>query len=77
MLQYTLEPVQHLTTLHDEIKQINNYLEIQKARYQEALSIEIDLPDELLNCPVIRLLLQPIVENVFVHAFRNKKTTAA
>lgn len=73
MLQYTLEPVQHLTTLHDEIKQINNYLEIQKARYQEALSTEIDLPDELLNCPVIRLLLQPIVENVFVHAFRNKK----
>lgn len=73
MLQYTLEPVQRLTTLQDEMNQIDHYLQIQQARYQEALSIEISVPSELLRCQVIRLLLQPIVENVFVHAFADKR----
>lgn len=73
MLQYTLEPVQRLTTLQDEMTQIDHYLQIQQARYQEALSIEITVPSELLRCQVIRLLLQPIVENVFVHAFADKR----
>ncbi|MCM3174254.1 sensor histidine kinase [Paenibacillus sp. MER 99-2] len=73
MLQYTLEPVQRLTTLQDEMNQIEHYLQIQQARYQEALSIEISVPSELLRCQVIRLLLQPIVENVFVHAFADKR----
>ncbi|MFS0870863.1 cache domain-containing sensor histidine kinase [Paenibacillus xylanilyticus] len=73
MLQYTLEPVQRLTTLQDEMTQIDHYLQIQQARYQEALSIEISVPAELLRCQVIRLLLQPIVENVFVHAFADKR----
>ncbi|WP_062321008.1 cache domain-containing sensor histidine kinase [Paenibacillus pabuli] len=73
MLQYTLEPVQRLTTLQDEMTQIDHYLQIQQARYQEALSIEISVPSELLRCQVIRLLLQPIVENVFVHAFADKR----
>ncbi|MEO2205342.1 histidine kinase [Paenibacillus pabuli] len=73
MLQYTLEPVQRLTTLQDEMTQIDHYLQIQQARYQEALSIEISIPAELLRCQVIRLLLQPIVENVFVHAFADKR----
>lgn len=74
MLQYTLEPVQQLTTVQDEMKQIDHYLQIQQARYQEALSIEIAVSAELLRCQVIRLLLQPIVENVFVHAFSDKRS---
>lgn len=74
MLQYTLEPVQHQTTLRDEINQIRNYLQIQMARYQEALHTEIDIDEMLLDCRVFRLLIQPIVENSFVHAFQNKKT---
>ncbi|WP_416291941.1 cache domain-containing sensor histidine kinase [Paenibacillus illinoisensis] len=73
MLQYTLEPVQRLTTLQDEMTQIDHYLQIQQARYQEALSVEISIPAQLLRCQVIRLLLQPIVENVFVHAFSDKR----
>lgn len=74
MLQYTLEPVQRMTTLRDEIGQINNYLEIQKERYPDSLIAEVHIPEEIMDCRVFRLLLQPIVENAFIHAFRNKKT---
>ncbi|CAM4163720.1 histidine kinase [Paenibacillus alkaliterrae] len=74
MLQYTLEPVQKLTTLRDEMKQLENYFNIQQARYQEALSTDIQIPLDLHDCRIIRLLFQPIVENAFVHAFRDKKS---
>ncbi|OUS75862.1 hypothetical protein B1748_15660 [Paenibacillus sp. MY03] len=74
MLQYTLEPVKQQTTLRDELHQIRNYLDIQKARYREALSTEIEIADELLDCRVFRLVMQPIVENSMIHAFRNKKS---
>ncbi|MOA03008.1 Sensor histidine kinase YpdA [compost metagenome] len=74
MLQYTLEPARHLTTLRDELKQIDHYLNIQKARYSEVLTTEIYAPEHLLDCRIIRLLIQPIVENAIVHAFQNKKT---
>ncbi|WP_052380573.1 sensor histidine kinase [Paenibacillus camerounensis] len=74
MLQYTLEPVSQMTTLRDELRQINNYLEIQKERYPNSLTADINIPDELMGCRMFRLLIQPIVENTFVHAFVNKKT---
>ncbi|WP_150266073.1 sensor histidine kinase [Paenibacillus tepidiphilus] len=74
MLQYTLEPVQQMTTLRDELRQINNYLDIQKERSPDSLTAEIAVPEELMDCRMFRLLLQPIVENAFVHAFRNLKT---
>ncbi|MEF2968656.1 histidine kinase [Paenibacillus sp. M1] len=74
MLQYTLEPVQQMTTLRDEIRQINNYLEIQKERYPDSLTAEVRIPEEIMGCRVFRLLIQPIVENAFIHGFRNKKT---
>ncbi|OMF97687.1 sensor histidine kinase, partial [Paenibacillus sp. FSL R7-0273] len=74
MLQYTLEPVSQMTTLRDELRQINNYLEIQKERYPDALAAEINIPEEMMDCRVFRLLIQPIVENAFVHAFNNKKS---
>ncbi|WP_181438641.1 sensor histidine kinase [Paenibacillus sambharensis] len=73
MLQYTLEPAGRLTTLRDEVAQMQNYFNIQQARYQEALTTTIEIPEELLDCRVIRLLLQPIAENAFVHAFRNMR----
>ncbi|CAM4331156.1 sensor histidine kinase [Paenibacillus tarimensis] len=74
MLQYTLEPAGKLTTLGDEVRQMEHYFNIQKARYEGALFTTIDIPDDLLDSRVIRLLLQPIAENAFVHAFINKKT---
>ncbi|WP_438444154.1 sensor histidine kinase [Gorillibacterium sp. sgz5001074] len=73
MLHYSLEPARRLTTLRDELKQIDHYLSIQRERHKEVLTTEIEVPEELYDCQIIRLLIQPIVENAFVHAFRNKK----
>jgi two-component system sensor histidine kinase YesM len=72
MLRYGLEPARTQTTLGEEIHQVRNYLAIQSARFSEDLDTIIQIDKEVEACQIARLLLQPLVENVFIHAFANK-----
>jgi two-component system sensor histidine kinase YesM len=56
------------STLGMELLHINNYLYIQKVRFEDSLQIEIDVEEELRDCPIIRFVLQPVIENMIVHA---------
>jgi two-component system sensor histidine kinase YesM len=71
MLRYSLEPVNKDTTVKDELNQLNNYLSIQSSRFEDTLVCNQDIAQEALNSRIVPLLLQPLVENVFIHAFRN------
>ena len=53
--------------LEDEIDLLKKYLSIESERYKERLIIEWDLDEELSDCQVPSLVLQPIVENAFKH----------
>lgn len=56
----------------EELKAIDNYLYIQKIRYEDKLNIEYLIDDEIKNYEIVRLTLQPIVENAIVHGLSNK-----
>lgn len=56
----------------EELKAIDNYLYIQKVRYEDKLNIEYLIEDEIKNCEIVRLTLQPIVENAIIHGLSNK-----
>lgn len=56
-------------TVADEIKQIQSYLSIFTIRKGESFSSEIKMTQEAKNCGIIKLILQPFVENIFQHAF--------
>jgi two-component system sensor histidine kinase YesM len=71
MLRYVLEPADTYTTVRDEIRHINHYLSLQKARFGEELEAVVHMDEQVADWPMIRLLLQPIAENAFKHAFRN------
>ncbi|MEK3724294.1 sensor histidine kinase [Paenibacillus sp. FSL H8-0034] len=72
LLRYSLASVSTPSTLQDELAQIRNYITIQEARHGEDLHVSIEAEEELSGCSMQRLLLQPLVENVFVHAFRDQ-----
>jgi two-component system sensor histidine kinase YesM len=60
--------------LEDEIKHVNSYLIIQMMRYESKLSYEIqELPDGLRANRLIKLILQPLVENAIYHGIKMKK----
>jgi GAF domain-containing protein len=50
-----------------ELKTVQRYLAIERARFGERLSVEIDVPDELLPTPLPALALQTMVENAVQH----------
>ncbi len=58
----TLENDRYMLSLHTELYHVNSYLELEKARFEEKLSVTIQL-DEDLDCMVPSFILQPLVEN--------------
>ena len=59
--------------LAQELKHLSGYLSIQKARYRDILNYRIDVPDELGESYVLKLLLQPLVENAIYHGIKDKR----
>lgn len=55
----------------DEIRHVISYLEIQKIRFDNRFSFEVEVEEKLNHSPVLKLILQPLVENVLNHAFSN------
>jgi len=56
-----------LSTLQEELAHVNAYLEIEKARYQDQLSVVIDVDPRLLAFRLPTFTLQPLVENAIKH----------
>lgn len=54
-----------MITLEQELKVVTKYLEIEKERFSDRLTVELDIPHELKDCGVPSLILQPIIENAF------------
>lgn len=50
-----------------EIELITCYLQIQKMRFAKRLEYEIQVDEEILNCTISKLMIQPFVENAIVH----------
>ncbi|QUO31655.1 sensor histidine kinase [Faecalicatena sp. Marseille-Q4148] len=69
MFRLSLSKGEGLIPLRDEIQHLMSYLTIQKKRCKTSVDIRIDIDDnpELLNAKVIKLILQPLVENAFIH----------
>ena len=55
--------------LKQELEHVTYYIDLQRLCRQKDVSVEISSVPELLERPVLRMILQPIVENVFLHAF--------
>ncbi|MDR1482034.1 MAG: sensor histidine kinase [Synergistaceae bacterium] len=56
--------------LRNEIAHVENYLIIQQTRYSDILEYSINADPELLDELVLKLLLQPLVENAIYHGVR-------
>ena len=59
--------------LDQEKKHIEGYLKIQQTRYRDIMNYEIDIPDEIGHYYILKLLLQPLVENALYHGIKAKR----
>ncbi|MDD6236542.1 MAG: sensor histidine kinase [Clostridiales bacterium] len=57
-----------------EIDNITSYLTIQKMRYQDKLTYHIDVDDNIKKYKILKVVLQPLVENAILHGVKSKTT---
>ena len=62
-----LKRTDEVVTLKDEMEHVNAYLQIEKMRFMEQLSINFDIPQQLEDAQLPAFSLQPIVENAIKH----------
>ena len=73
LLRGVLSSNSEFCTLGDEMRLIESYLEIERARFEEKLTVDIDIPDNLKLLQVPALILQPLVENAVKHGVSENK----
>lgn len=71
MMYYTING-SDFTSVEDEVKNINDYLIIQKVRYEDRIIFEVDIPEELYQYKLPKLMLQPLIENAIIHGVEEK-----
>ena len=74
LLRAILKSSGEFSTLREEMKIIESYLEIERARFEERLRIKIDVPQSLETARVPSLILQPLVENAVKHGVSKTKS---
>ncbi|OPH47786.1 hypothetical protein BC351_39640 [Paenibacillus ferrarius] len=67
IFQISLSQGRDYIELKEEMKLAEHYLFLQKMRYREKLSYEMELHPELAGFKIPKLLIQPLIENAIVH----------
>lgn len=73
LFRATTSNANELVTLKTEIDYVTNYMKIQKMRYQDKLNYEIHVDNSVLQAKVIKLIIQPMVENAIYHGIKQLK----
>ena len=74
LLRGVLRSGESTAVLGEEIDLVAAYLDIEHARFEERLEVEIDVPDALRRVRVPALMVQPLVENAIKHGIANSRT---
>ncbi len=67
MFRYSIKTQSELVTLQDELSHVQDYISIQSIRFSNHFSLLTDIPGELYEQKVLKLILQPLVENALYH----------
>ena len=73
LLRSTLQKTNMVVTVAEEVQNIRNYISIIAPRYGGLITADVFADPGCLTCKIPNLLLQPLVENSFFHAFQSTK----
>lgn len=71
-LRYSISTKGDIVTIAEDMKQVGNYLKLQKMRYGDKFTVKIHIDEEIYDNKILKLLVQPIVENAIVHGIEPK-----
>ncbi len=71
LFRYNLRKLDEAVTLKDEINYAKNYMYILKTRFGDKIQFNLDIDNNLLDVETPCAIIQPIVENAFIHGIEN------
>ena len=74
LLRQNISNEEEEISIFDEVEYCRNYLTIQKMRYKDKLEFRIDVAPEITSCQIIKLVLQPLIENAIYHGLKYKES---
>lgn len=74
LLRQSISNAKEEVSIGEEIDYVRSYLTIQKMRYKDKLEYSIEMSPEINHVRIIKLALQPIVENAIYHGLKYKET---
>lgn len=72
LLRYTMSSKGDIVPISEEMEQVKNYLEIQKLRFTDRFQVSIEIEGSLYEKSMLKLLLQPLIENAIIHGLEQK-----
>lgn len=73
MMRYNFKWSGEYVSLRDEIRHIQNYIAVMNIRFDEPIELELHIPPKLMEIEVLKMSLQPIIENAVKHAWLGVK----
>lgn len=70
IMRYSLGNPDESVTIREELGYLKNYVFIQARRYQNKFRVEYDIDDQVMDYPIRKILLQPLVENAINHGIK-------
>lgn len=71
IMRYNIYYGDTIVPLKTDIEYVKDYLMLQKMRYNRRLTYSIEIPEELMECMIPKLVIQPIVENSLKHGMKD------
>jgi len=72
MLRYNMNIQSEYATIEKEINHVLSYIRLQKLKYGDRLQFNWKCDETLLSCPILRFIVQPIVENSISHGMKQR-----
>ncbi|MGG6431625.1 sensor histidine kinase [Anoxybacillus sp. D401a] len=76
LLRYNLRKLDQPVTLREEVEHAKEYFAIQKARFRDRVSFQLEVDEACLDQPIPCLTLQPLIENAFIHGIEGMEKGA-
>jgi two-component system sensor histidine kinase YesM len=73
LFRLSLNRGKSFTNVKKEKELIALYLTLQKIRFKDLLNYQIDIPEEIESYVMLKLILQPFIENALVHGIERKR----
>lgn len=67
LMKATLSAQGSVCSLKTELKCVESFITLQRVRYEDKFEVTFDIAEEIKNCQVLSFILQPLVENAFLH----------